>query len=129
MLNQPDIAKLVLRLALGVLMLFHGYAKLIHGIGPIEAMLVAKGLPAFLALGVYIGEIVAPLMLIAGAQVRIAALLVTANMVVAIMLAHLGDVFALSAQGGWRLELQGFYLFTAVALILLGGGKYGVQKS
>ncbi len=129
MLNQPDLAKLVLRLALGVLMLFHGYAKLIHGIGPIEAMLVAKGLPAFLALGVYIGEIVAPLMLIAGAQVRIAALLVTANMVVAIVLAHLGDVFALSAQGGWRLELQGFYLFTAVALILLGGGKYGVQKS
>ncbi len=129
MLNQPDIAKLLLRLALGVLMLFHGYGKLIHGIGPIEAMLVAKGLPAFLALGVYIGEIVAPLMLIAGVQVRIAALLVTGNMVVAIVLAHLGDVFALSAHGGWQLELQGFYLFTAVALILLGGGKYGVQKS
>lgn len=129
MLNQPDIAKLLLRLVLGVLMLFHGYGKLIHGIGPIEAMLAAKGLPAFLALGVYIGEIVAPLMLIAGVQVRLAALLVTVNMVVAIVLAHLGDVFALSAQGGWQLELQGFYLFTAVALILLGGGKYGVQKS
>ncbi|MFZ5755319.1 MAG: DoxX family protein [Pseudomonadota bacterium] len=129
MLNQPDIAKLVLRLTLGILMLFHGVAKLTHGIGFIEGMVTSHGLPAFLAWGVYIGEIVAPLMLIAGVQVRIAALIVAANMVVAIVLVHMGDIFAMTDHGGWRLELQGMYLFTALALVLLGGGRYGVQKS
>lgn len=129
MFNQPDIAKLVLRLTLGVLMLFHGIAKLRYGIGPIEGMVMGKDLPAFVAWGVYVGEIVAPLMLIAGLQVRVAAAVVAFNMLVAIWLAHLGDVFALGEHGGYRLELQGFYLMTAVSLVLLGGGKYGVDKS
>lgn len=129
MLNQPDIAKLILRVTLGVLMLFHGVSKLMHGIGPIEGMVVSHGLPAFLAWGVYVGEVIAPLMLIAGVQVRIAALLVAGNMAVAIVLAHMGDLFTLSDHGGYRLELQFFFLLNAVALILLGGGKYGVQKS
>ncbi|MFZ5724165.1 MAG: DoxX family protein [Pseudomonadota bacterium] len=129
MLNQPDIAKLLLRLTLGVLMLFHGIAKLTHGIGFIEGLVVAKGLPAFVAWGVYVGEIVAPLLLIAGVQVRIAAAIVAFNMLAAIVLVHMGDIFVLTDHGGWRLELQGFFLMTAVALILLGGGKYAVQKS
>lgn len=129
MLNQPDAARLLLRLALGVMMLFHGYAKLRHGVGPIEAMLAARGLPAFFAWGVFVGEIIAPLMLIVGTQVRVAAMLVAINMVVAILLAHMNDIFALSAHGGWRLELQGFYLFTALALVLLGGGRYGLHRS
>lgn len=129
MLNQPDAARLLLRLALGFMMLFHGYAKLRHGVGPIEAMLAARGLPAFFAWGVFVGEIIAPLMLIVGTQVRVAAMLVAINMVVAILLAHMNDIFALSAHGGWRLELQGFYLFTALALVLLGGGRYGLHRS
>lgn len=125
---QVDLAKLLLRLMLGVFMLFHGVAKLVHGIGGIEQMLVAQGLPAFFAWGVYVGEVVAPLMLILGWQTRVAAGLVAVNMLVAIGLAHMGDIFALSAHGGWRLELQGFYLFTAVAVMLLGGGKFALQK-
>lgn len=125
---QVDLAKLLLRVMLGVFMLFHGVAKLVHGIGGIEQMLVGHGLPAFLAWGVYVGEIVAPLMLLLGWQTRVAAGLVAVNMLVAIGLAHMGDIFALSAHGGWRLELQGFYLFTAVAVMLLGGGKFALQK-
>lgn len=129
MFNQPDIAKLVLRLTLGLLMLFHGIAKLRYGIGPIEGMVMAKGLPAIVAWGVYIGEIVAPLLLIVGAQVRAAAAIVAFNMLVAIWLAHLGDLFALNDHGGYHLELQFFFLMSAVSLVLLGGGKYGIDKS
>jgi putative oxidoreductase len=125
---QVDLAKLLLRVMLGVFMLFHGVAKLVHGIGGIEQMLVAQGLPAFLAWGVYVGEVVAPLMLILGWQTRVAAGLVVVNMLVAIALAHMGDILALSAHGGWRLELQGFFLFTAIAVMLLGGGKFALQK-
>ena len=99
------------------------------GLGPVEAMLVARDLPAFLAWGVYVGELVAPLMLIVGAQVRVAAAIVAANMLVAIVLAHMGDVFALTAHGGWAIELQVMLLAVAVALLFLGGGRFGVQKS
>lgn len=129
MLNQHDIAKLLLRVMLGVLMLFHGVAKAMHGVGPIEGMVVAQGLPAFVAWGVFVGEIIAPLMLIVGVQVRIAALILAVNMVAAVWLAHMGDLLALGEHGGYRLELQAFYLFGALALALLGGGKYGLQKS
>jgi putative oxidoreductase len=129
MFSQPDIAKFVLRLTVGVLILFHGIAKLRYGIGPVEGMVTGHGLPAFVAWGVYIGEIVAPLMLIVGVQVRVAAAIVAFNMLVAIWLAHLGEVFALNDHGGYSLELQFLFLMSAVSLVLLGGGKYGVDKS
>ncbi|MFZ0467399.1 MAG: DoxX family membrane protein, partial [Thiogranum sp.] len=50
-----DTGKLVLRLVLGVLILFHGVAKIQHGIAPIEEMLRAYGLPGVLANAVYLG--------------------------------------------------------------------------
>lgn len=121
-----DLGKLVLRLAVGILLLFHGVAKLTHGIGPIEGMLVARGLPAFFAWGVYVGEIVAPLLLILGLYTRLGALLTAISMVVAILLAHTTHWYELSGSGGWRLELQGLFLFGSVAIMLLGAGRYGI---
>jgi len=44
-------------------------------------------------------------------------------MLTAFLLVHTQELFALGDHGGWRLELQGFYLFTALALALLGPGK------
>ena len=48
-----DAGKLVLRLAVGVLMLLHGIHKLLHGVDGIAGMLAGMGLPAFLAYGNY----------------------------------------------------------------------------
>lgn len=45
-------------------MLFHGIAKLLHGLEGIKGMLASKGLPAFFAYGAYVGEIIAPLLII-----------------------------------------------------------------
>ena len=45
--NQSDLGRLVLRLALGILVLMHGIAKLRGGVGPIEGMLEGAGLPGF----------------------------------------------------------------------------------
>lgn len=128
-MNPVDLATLLLRLMLGVLMLFHGVAKVTYGVGFIEGLVVAHGMPAFVAWGVFVGEIVAPLMLILGVQVRIAAALVIVNMLAAVWLVHMGDLLALGEHGAYRLEVQAFYLFTALALVLLGGGRYAVQKS
>jgi putative oxidoreductase len=40
--------------------------------------------------------------------------------------AHPSQLDELSRSGGWALELQGFYFFTAVAIMLLGAGKLSV---
>lgn len=47
-LNE-DIGKLILRVSISLLMMFHGYAKLTHGIDGIAAGLTKSGLPEILA--------------------------------------------------------------------------------
>ena len=126
--NSQDLGKFVLRVSLGLLVLLHGIAKITGGIGGIEGMVTAAGLPGWLAYGVYVGEVVAPLMLILGLHARIGAGLVAINMLVAIFLVHLGEIMQLNGQGGWALELQGMFLFGAIAVALLGPGRYGVTS-
>ncbi len=121
-----NLGKLILRLTIGVLILFHGIAKLTHGVGPIESMMVARGLPAFTAWGVYIGEIIAPLLVIVGFYTRIGGLIIVINMLFALALVHSGQLHQFSANGGWQLELQGLYLFGALAIALLGAGRYSL---
>ncbi|MEC7378147.1 MAG: DoxX family protein [Pseudomonadota bacterium] len=128
MLENADIGKLIIRLTLGGLILFHGINKLLNGIGFIEGELASHGLPTVLAYGVYMGEVLAPLMVILGYQTRIGALLIVFNMLFAIVLVHTNELLTLSRSGGWALELQGFFLFTAVALIFLGPGRYKLKN-
>ena len=126
--DMNDTGKLVLRLTLGILILLHGIAKLTHGIGPIEGMVTGMGMPAFLAYGVFAREVLGPLLLIIGFYARIGAALIAVNMLFAIGLAHTGELASLSQTGGWALELQGMFLFTAIALMLLGPGRFGVNQ-
>jgi putative oxidoreductase len=127
--QTEDIGKLVLRLTLGILLLLHGVAKILGGVGGIAGMLQNIGLPGFLAYGVYIGEVLAPLLVILGFYARIGALIVVATMVAALYLAHLDDLFLLGQGGGWKLELQGFFLFTALAIALIGPGRFSVREN
>lgn len=123
-----DGGKLLLRLVIGVLILLHGVFKLTHGVGGIGGMLQGLGVPAVAAYGVYVGEVIAPLLLIVGLWTRPAALVIAINMVVAIALAHRQQLTSLTEQGGWALELQGLYLFGALAVMLLGAGRYRLAK-
>jgi putative oxidoreductase len=70
----------------------------------------------------------APLMVILGYHTRIGALLIVFNMLVAIALVHTQELLKLGGNGGWALELQGFFLFTALALIFLGPGRYKLKN-
>ncbi|MFE8073286.1 DoxX family protein [Marinobacteraceae bacterium S3BR75-40.1] len=128
MFNAPDIAKLLLRITLGCLILLHGINKLIHGIGGIEAMVAQHGIPAFFAFGVYIGEVVAPLMIILGISTRVGAGLIAFNMFIAILLVHLGQLAQLGPHGGWAIELQAMFLVTAIAIALLGPGRWRLHS-
>lgn len=128
-LHNDALGKLTLRLSVGVLMLLHGIAKLLNpgSLSWIGDQVANHGLPVFLAYGVLLGEVIAPVMAILGWQTRIAGLLMAGNMVVAIMLAHTGELFRLGNNGGWALELQGMFLFGALALVFMGSGRMAVR--
>ena len=125
---QTHLGLLLLRLSLGILMLFHGVAKIERGVGGIQEMLSRHDLPGFLAYAVFIGEILAPLMLLAGYRTRIAAILFAVTMVVAAWLGHPDELFTLGRNGEWSLEVIGLYFFGALALLFTGGGKYAVSR-
>ena len=124
---NESTGKLILRCALGAMILFHGVAKLIGGVGGLSGMVTAAGLPSFVAYGVYVGEVVAPLLVLVGWYSRIGAALIAINMLFAIGLAHRNEIFTLGSSGGWALELQGMFLFTAIALALIGPGRFSVN--
>jgi putative oxidoreductase len=128
--KSETLGKLVLRLALGALILFHGVSKAMHPSGAIayvSGQLTAANSPTYLAYGVFIGEVLAPIMIILGIHSRIGGLIVVVNMIFALMLVHGGQLFSLAQTGGWALELQGFYLLTGLALFFLGSGKIAVK--
>jgi len=129
--ESPDqaIGKLTLRCTIGGLMLFHGIAKLTDGVGAIADMLASSGLPTFLAYGVYVGEVLAPLLLILGLWTRISAIIIAFNMVMAIVLGHAGELWTLNQFGGWAIEVQALYLFGALSVALLGPGRISAGKS
>jgi putative oxidoreductase len=124
-----DLGKLILRLTVAILLLLHGVAKILGGVGGISGMLQGIGLPGEFAYGVYVGEVAAPLLVIIGFYARIAALVMALNMVAAVYLGHLEDIFALGRGGGWAVELQAFYLFTALAVALIGPGRFSVREN
>jgi len=121
--HRPVAGFLLLRWAVAGLILLHGISKLIHGLGPIEGMLASAGLPAFIAYGVLVGEVIAPLLVLANIMVVPAALVMAFNMVVAVALAHASQFFTLGKSGGWALELQGLYFFGSLAIALMAPPK------
>jgi putative oxidoreductase len=124
---NESTGKLILRLALGILILLHGIAKLKGGVGGLSGMVTSAGLPAFFAYGVYIGEVVAPILVLLGWYCRIGSAIIAINMIFALALAHRNQMLSLSDTGGWALELQGMFLFTAIALALLGPGRFSLN--
>jgi uncharacterized membrane protein YphA (DoxX/SURF4 family) len=66
-----DAGKLVLRLTVGLLVLLHGIPKLMSGAAGIVGLLEKSGLPGFVGYGVLIGEVLAPLLLIAGVSIQL----------------------------------------------------------
>ena len=106
--NSEDLGKLILRLCLGGLLILHGIAKLKTGVAWMGGSLASAGLPPLLAYGVYVGELVAPVLIIIGLWARVGALLVMVNMLFALALVHTADFFALGGSGGWRMSMLAF---------------------
>ncbi len=122
-LAKPDLGKLILRVTFSFLFLLHGIHKVTGGTDFIQSLLVDHGLPAFVAYGVYLGEVIAPLMIIAGVYTRLAAIVVIGTCLMVIYLINMGDLFSLNKFGAWAVEGIGVYLFSAIAIMFLGSGN------
>lgn len=123
---SEDLGKLVLRSVLALLILFHGVSKIIGGAGFITEMVAKVGLPPALGYLVYIGEVVAPVLVLVGIWARAGAAVIAINMIVALLLVHTKQLLDITNTGGWALELQGMYLSAAIAVALLGAGRYSM---
>ena len=124
-----DSGKLILRLTVAVLLAFHGISKLRHGVAWMAGPLGAHDLPAWLAYGVYVAEVVAPILLIVGFLTRPAALVVAFEMTMAMFLILGPKTFTIDRQtGALGGELQLLYLFSALAIAFLGSGRFAVSK-
>ncbi len=121
-MNQTNLGKFLLRLGVGGLMLLHGINKLDKGIGSIKDIVISNGLPEMLSYGVYLGEVVAPVLILIGLKVRTSSLFVFLTMVMAIVLAHPGDIFKLSIHGASAIETPLLFAMASLSLMCLGGG-------
>jgi putative oxidoreductase len=124
--NYDDAGKLLLRLLVGVLLLLHGVHKIYTGPGGIEAMVSHYGWPADVAYGVYIGEVVGPILVILGLLSRLGAFFIVVNMAIAVLLTFGIHFLSLNNNGGWAIELEAFYGFGAIVIMLLGAGRFSI---
>lgn len=123
-----DIGRLIIRISISVLMLFHGIRKWNEGLGHINELLTAVHLPEFLAYGVYLGQLLVPALLIVGLYTRLASIYYVGTMIFAIFLAYRTELFVLEPKtGGLRIELPLLHLFAGAALVFLGAGKYSLD--
>lgn len=127
--KNKETGLLLQRLSIGILILFHGIANLTTNYSFIKSLLNNIGIPEFVAYSVFIGEIIAPILIIIGWRTRLASTILAFNMLIAILMAHSADIFTLNQFGGWGIELQVLYLFGAIAIFLLGAGKYAVSNT
>ena len=123
-----DTGKLILRVTVAVLMVMHGISKLQNGIGWMGGMLQSHHIPAFVGYGVYVAEVIAPILLILGLFTRLAALVIAFDMFMAIVLVQADKFFTRNQGGGWAVELEMFYLLASVAIFFLGSGRYSMRK-
>ena len=134
--NNPNLAKLILRVNLGFLLILHGLDFAEGDTKDFQlAALSGIGMPGVIAfpVGLFL-EVVCPFLVILGIYSRLAALGMAIFMASAIGLVNVtnGAIFQLAANKvGWfapyRLEIQFFFLWNAIAVFLFGGGKYGLN--
>lgn len=124
----PDLAALLLRLALGVMFFFHGLIKFtVFTLPGTVQFFESLGYPGWTAYLVAPAELLAGIALVAGFRTRTVALL-SLPILLGSLLAHAGNGWLFSApNGGWEYPL--FLTVAAIVVALLGGGRYAVSRA
>lgn len=119
-----DAALLILRVVLGIIMLYHGWPKLTDLGGTIDGFTgMGIPLPALAAIFSTVAEVGGGLLLLIGALTDVAGLLIAMDMLGAITFVHAKNGFGVG-EGGveWPLAL----LAMALAIALAGPGRYSL---
>jgi putative oxidoreductase len=125
---SEQLGKLVLRLGVGGLIIFHGVHKLLTGLDPVKTLLSSHGLPDALAFGAYFGEIVGPFLIIIGLFTRVGAALIALEILALVALGGIPQVVTINADGGYGLEIEALYFTGAIAVMLLGAGRISLGR-
>lgn len=116
-----NVAMLLLRFGVGVLMINHGYDKLIHFSAMKADFMNFLGLGNSISLTLVVfAEFFCSLFIIIGLFTRLSAVPLIITMAVALFMVFKGDVFG-------KGELPALYLAVYVVLLLLGPGKISVD--
>ena len=98
------------------------------GLDHIRVLLRTHGWPEFLRYGVYLGELIAPAMILVGLFVRIAALLIALTMLMSIYLFYGLNAFILDQYGALTSQVNIFFFFSSLSIFFLGAGNYSIYK-
>lgn len=125
--KKTHVGVLIVRVAIGLPMLIYGISKIVNGIDFISQLLIEKGLPPILSYGVYVGEVIAPMMLILGYRTRLAAMVFAFNCLTALLLTQTSSILKLNDYGGWAVELLAIYMLVALGLVFTGSGRFSLS--
>jgi len=120
---QP-LGLLVMRLALGVIMIAHGWQKIADHMHGITGMMHQLGLPPFMAYLVVAAEFGGGILVLVGFLTRLAAFAIFIDMLVAILKVHLPHGL-FSSNGGFEFPLTCGAI--AFALIFSGAGPIAID--
>jgi putative oxidoreductase len=124
--RQIDTALAVLRIALGVTFILHGGQKLfVFGFSGVSGAFAQMGIPAPGLLGPFVAfvEFFGGIAILLGLLTRLAALGISATMVVAILTVHIKNGFFAPTGIEFPLSL----LASAIALIVAGAGDFSLD--
>jgi len=135
--TDEDWASLVLRVMLALVFFPHGAQKVLGWFGgfgfsgTLNAFTTQMGIPAALAVLVFMAEFLGSIGLLFGAITRFAAFGITCVMTGAILMVHLPNGFFMNWYGTQQGEGFEFHLLAiaiALALIIKGGGKWSIDR-
>lgn len=123
-----DLASLSLRLAVGVVLAYHGWLK-VGDVSGFAGFVDSLGIPApdLMAYVVTYLELLGGIALIVGVATRYVAGLFVIEMVFTIALVKL-DVGLIASEGGVGAELDLLILAIALSLVLTGAGRWSVDS-
>jgi putative oxidoreductase len=125
--TNTDIGLLIMRLALGGIIFFHGFHKISHGVVNQAQLLSSNGIPGPFIYFVYLSEVVAPILIVLGVLTRISNLTIIATMIVVFYV--LPFPVGLDQHGAMNIESQLYFLLLPIALFFTGPGRYRLWKN
>jgi putative oxidoreductase len=126
-----EFAPLVVRVIVGVIMAAHGLQKLLAGPANFGGFLAQLGVPAptLMAYVVTLVELGCGILLIIGLFSRLAALLLTIDLVVAIVLVKVNVGFLSPESGGAGAELDLALIAGFLVILLAGAGRISLDHT